>query len=69
MTFKQWVKEVGGTQKVAILLKTTYMRVWNWEKSRTTPSYLMMKKIEKMARGRVSVEQIVKETHVGRGLK
>lgn len=60
--FEQWVLEVGGAEKLSAQLKITPGAVWHWCSRRRTPNALLCEKILGLAKGKLSLSDIVKGT-------
>lgn len=61
--FMRWVETNGGRAATARKLGIAPMRVQHWVAGENGPQALLMQRIVKMTRGRVSYDDIINATH------
>jgi hypothetical protein len=50
---------MGGTRKVSVLLDVSQNSVWGWTIGRRKPKPIFVKKIVKLAKGKLSPEDVL----------
>jgi hypothetical protein len=58
--FERWVREIGGTRKLSIILDCSQSTVQHWLSKRSSPSVEFCEKILKIADGKISISDLLK---------